>query len=107
MIFFYAHMIISAIFILVGPDLKKWYNWLIGLYGLIVGLSFSLVQGDVKDAVMVGLVFAFYPLAGGAMTRWHRQTWPRVMNDHVDLKKYPFVERYWNFLKKVLRIKIP
>jgi hypothetical protein len=66
-------LLISAIPFFRGLDLKKWTSWIFGLYGYVTGFFAGLNWSNLKGAVLLGFVFAFIVLYGGATTHWHRQ----------------------------------
>jgi len=73
-IFVWIYFIFGVICMYRGLDLKKWYNWLIGLYGFVVFFTFMIVLGaDVSNAIGIGLFFAIPPLYQGAINHWRRE----------------------------------
>ena len=73
-IIFVSYIIVCGISIYVGLSLKKWWSWLIGLYGFASGLLFGLSKSsDISGGLALGMLFAFVVLYGGATSYWHRQ----------------------------------
>jgi hypothetical protein len=98
MIFFCIYLILSAISIYRGLDLKKWYSWLIGIYGFATGFCLSIVWGgDINDAVGIGIFFAFPPLYQGAINRWQREKNKKALEAWLENpgteQKHPLLKR--------------
>jgi hypothetical protein len=70
---FIVYLIICGIAIFVGLDLKKWRSWLVGLYGFICGFLYGLLKADISGGLVMGALFAFVVIYGGATSYWHRQ----------------------------------
>jgi len=70
---FIVYLIICGSAIFVGLDLKKGRSWLLGLYGFISGYLFGLLKSDTSGSLVMGALFAFVVIYGGATSYWHRQ----------------------------------
>jgi hypothetical protein len=70
---FIVYLITCGSAIFVGLDLKKWRSWLLGLYGFISGYLFGLLKSDTSGGLVMGALFAFVIIYGGATSYWHRQ----------------------------------
>ncbi len=76
---FIVFMVIGSVFVFIGLDLKKWYSWLIGLYGFLSGLGFGFISSgnssgfNIELGLQVGLIMAFMSMYGGATIRHYRQ----------------------------------
>jgi len=103
MIFFYIFVLIGGVSIVIGLDLKKWYSWIIGLYGFAIGFLMGLVWVDITTAIMAGTLIAFLTLFSGAMSRWNRERWQKPL-ENIDSKKYPLLTKWTSFLKKLFHI---
>jgi hypothetical protein len=68
-----VYLVISAIGMIIGIDLKKWSSWLFGIYGFLSGFLVGFLLVDLKSGLLGGLLFAFIVLYGGAMVRWQRE----------------------------------
>ncbi len=66
-------IIIGSMIIYIGVDLKKRTSWLWGAYGLISGFLVGLLWADLVQAILIGIIFTFVIMYGGAITHWHRQ----------------------------------
>ena len=69
----FAYLLVSAIGIFVGLDLRKRPSWLFGAFGFLSGFLIGFLIADVQAGLLGGALFAFIVLYGGAMVRWHRQ----------------------------------
>ena len=69
---FVVYLIVCGIAIFIGLDLKKWFSWLFGLYGFISGFLFGLLRSDIRGGLVMGALFAFVVIYGGATSYWHR-----------------------------------
>lgn len=96
-------MFVGGISIIIGLDLKKWYSWLIGAYGFVIGFLMGLAWVDFNTAVIAGVLFAFLTLASGASVHWNRKRW-RGSLENSDSEKYPLLTKWVNILKKIFRI---
>ena len=67
------YIVISAIGIVIGIDLKKWSSWSFVIYGFLSGFLVGCLLVDLKSGLLGGLLFAFIVLYGGAMVRWQRE----------------------------------
>jgi hypothetical protein len=72
-IIFIVYLIACGIGIFIGLDLKKWSSWLYGLCGFVSGFSIGLSKADISGGFMLGILFMFVVMYGGATTYWHRQ----------------------------------
>jgi len=70
---FMVFLLVSGIGVFVGLDLKKWSSWLYGAYGFLSGFLMGQQAADAGQGIILGALFAFAVLFGGATTRWHRQ----------------------------------
>jgi 4-hydroxybenzoate polyprenyltransferase len=81
-----------------GLDLKKWYSWLIGLYGFLVGFWLGIVWSDINNALMAGIIFAFAPLYQGAINHWRRDKDKKALEAWLESpeaeKKHPLLKRF-------------
>jgi 4-hydroxybenzoate polyprenyltransferase len=64
---------IGMLCVFTGFDIKKWHNWLLGLYGFASGFFTGFVFVDSSGGLKLGLLFAFAVMYGGATTYWNRQ----------------------------------
>lgn len=66
-------IIVSAIAIYVGLDLKKMgKTWLFGVYGFLTFLLTGLVgTGNIIESIKVGAIVAFATVFVGVTTRWN------------------------------------
>jgi len=69
----FAYLLVSAIGIFIGLDLRKRSSWLYGAFGFLCGFLIGFLIVDVRSGLLGGMLFAFIVLYGGAMVRWHRQ----------------------------------
>ena len=42
----FVFLIVSAVCVFIGLDLKKWSSWLLGLYAFLTGFLFSFIRED-------------------------------------------------------------
>lgn len=70
---FVVYLIVCGTAIFVGLDLKKSFTWLFGFYGFISGFLFGISKANISGGVVMGALFAFVILYGGATSYWHRQ----------------------------------
>lgn len=76
-------VIVSAICVFRGLDLKKTSSWLYGLYGFVSGFLSGFVRSDgnggyqlvtdMTGSLQSGIFFAFIILVGSAVIRWQRE----------------------------------
>lgn len=103
LIFAYMFVLVGGIFIYIGLDLKKWYSWIIVLYGFTVGFLVGKVWVDINTGVTAGMLLAILVLVNGTMVQWHRRKWGGAL-EKTDIGKYPFLTKWANMLKKLFRI---
>ena len=80
---FFVFLVVVAITIFIGLDLKKWPSWLYGIYGFLSGFLFGFsefndngslgLSMNLTGSLQVGAIFAFLIMWGGATTRWKKQ----------------------------------
>lgn len=108
MIFFYIFMAIGGISICIGLDPKKWYSWLIAIYGFVIGFLMGLVWVDISTAITAGMLFAFLTLASGATVYRTRQKAKQAIDSLLQNpeqeERFPLMTRYLRFLKRVFHI---
>ncbi len=76
-------IIVSAIAIYVGLDLKKWQTWLFGVYGFLTFLLTGLVgTGNIIESIKVGAIVAFATVFVGVTTRWNRERAKKWLQEH-------------------------
>jgi hypothetical protein len=102
-VIFCIYLIVSSISMMIGLDLKKWYSWLVGVYGFLTGFLMSLVYSDTQTAIPLGLFFAFFTLTSAAVTYQNRKNSLKFF-ESLDHEKYPRLTRYVNFLKKLFHL---
>ena len=73
LVILFPYLIVCAIGISKGLDLRKWSSWLYGIYGFLSGFLIGLLTGNAGGDVELGVLFAFIVMYGGAMVRLHRQ----------------------------------
>ena len=76
LVILFAFMVVSAICVSIGLDPKKWFSWLLGLYGFLSGFLASFIRpegGDIGTRLVMGAIFAFIILFGGATRYQQRQ----------------------------------
>ncbi|HET9907201.1 MAG TPA: hypothetical protein VFQ23_11185 [Anaerolineales bacterium] len=57
-----------------GLDLKRRSSWWYGVISFICGISVIMVlNGNLNDGQIAGIICAFLTMLGGATTRWHKQ----------------------------------
>jgi hypothetical protein len=66
-------VLVGFIGVFLGLDLRKWSNWLYGLYGLLSGFFLGYLFYDVRRGLELGAIFAFAVMYGGACIYWSRQ----------------------------------
>jgi hypothetical protein len=95
-------VIVASISVFIGLDLKKWSNWLFGLYGFLSGFLFGFLRTGMLLGIQVGVLFTFVVMYGGAMTRLNRQ---RYNKDAVKtwLSRYGQDKRY-SLLARILEL---
>jgi hypothetical protein len=74
---FVVYLIVCGAAIFVGLDLKRLSSWLFGLYGFISGFLFGLLKADASGGLLLGALFAFVVIYGGATSMWHRQRYKK------------------------------
>lgn len=70
-------IVIGWFVVTLGFDIKKPTNWLYGLYGFLTGVLIGISYSDLKNAVIVGVLFFFIIMFGGATTHMHRERWEK------------------------------
>jgi hypothetical protein len=70
-------IIVGVICTFIGLDLKKWYSWLVGLYGFFSGCIAGYIREDGSPSLQLGLLFAIAIMSIGAMTRKYRQRYSK------------------------------
>lgn len=76
-------VIISAIVIYIGLDLKKWQSWLFGVYGFLTFLLVGLVgTGNIVESIKVAAIVAFATMFVGVTMRWNRERAKKWLREH-------------------------
>lgn len=101
--FIHSFMLIGGISVIVGLDLRKWYSWLIGLYGFVAGLVLCYLLSDMKNGLLAGTFFASFTLFCGAMSRYHRYRW-QAHHDRLDPQKYHRLTKLTKFYRRIFRL---
>ena len=73
MVVFCIYVVIGGLSMVIGLDLKKWYSWLIGVFGFITGFLMGMVKSDIQTAITMGMLFPFFTLTSAALTHWNRK----------------------------------
>ncbi len=70
-----------------GLDLRKWSDWLYGIYGFLSGLALgTAINGNLIEGLNMGFIFAFMILFTGVTMRRHKQKYGGMAKDLV--RKY-------------------
>lgn len=69
----YVFPIVGGVCVFVGFDLKKWYGWLIGLYGFLSGAVVGLLREGGSISLQLGALFAIAVILGGVKANQFRQ----------------------------------
>jgi hypothetical protein len=90
-------VMVGAICILIGLDLRKWYSWLAGLYGFITGCSAGFLAENPSPSWEVGLIFAIIIMASGAVMRQQRLHYSKVAEEWLarygEDNRFPWLAR--------------
>ena len=70
---FYIFVLVGCIGVFFGLDLRKWYSWLFGIYGLLSGFFLGFSFYDVRSGLELGAIFAIAVMYAGAWIYWSRQ----------------------------------
>jgi hypothetical protein len=70
---FYVFALVALISIYLGINLRKWSNWLYGMYGFLSGFFLGFLFYDVRRGLELGAICAFAIMYGGACVHWSRQ----------------------------------
>jgi hypothetical protein len=70
-------IIVMAIGMYVGLDLRKWSSWVYGIIGFLCGLTIGFIIGNLSGGLKLGALFAFGIIYGGAVMRWHKQRYQK------------------------------
>ena len=71
-------IVVSAICVFIGLDLKKWSSWFLGLYGFLSGLLFGFLRSGLLLGLQGGALLAFVALFGGGMTYRNRRLYTKA-----------------------------
>jgi len=68
----FPYIVAGGIRVFIGLDLRRWTNWLYGIYGFLSGFLIGFLIADIQLGLQVGAIFALAVMYGGAMIHWHR-----------------------------------
>jgi hypothetical protein len=70
---FYIFVVVGFIGVFIGLNLRKWYSWLFGIYGLLSGFFLGYSFYGVRLGLEMGAIFAIAVMYAGAYIYWNRQ----------------------------------
>jgi predicted Co/Zn/Cd cation transporter (cation efflux family) len=94
-------VLIAFISIVIGVNPKKWFIWLLGLYGFLSGSLVGFLRDDSSLDLQLGAIFAFAVMSSSAMIYVQRQ---RFSKDTANswLARYG-EEKHYFFLTRIIK----